>query len=71
MSQILVPNFDKSKSLLYQDLYFVRKKASVKTTVQEVSCIICQKGLQDGVSVTAKMVNMKLQLFCQDHLLQE
>ena len=71
MSQILVPNFDKSKSLLFQDLYFVKKKTPVKTTVQEASCIMCQKGLEDGVSVTAKRVNMKLRLFCQYHLPQE
>ncbi|MDE1769320.1 MAG: hypothetical protein KGI28_02035 [Thaumarchaeota archaeon] len=71
MSQILIPNFDKSKSLLFQDLYFVKKKTLVKTTVQEASCTICQKSLEDGVSVTAKRVNMKLRLFCQYHLPQE
>jgi len=71
MSQILVPNFDKSKSLLFQDLYFVRKKTHVKTAVLEASCTICQKSLEDGVSVTAKRVNSKLRLFCQYHLPQE
>ena len=71
MSQILVPNFDKSESLLFQDLYFIRKKTLVKTTVLEAACTICQKSLEDGISVTAKRVNSKLRLFCQYHLPQE
>ena len=71
MSQILISNFDKSKSVLFQDLYFVTKKTPVKTTVLEASCAICQKGLEDGVSVTAKRVNTKLRLFCQYHLPEE
>jgi len=71
MSQILVPNYDKNKSLLFQDLYFIRKKSHVKTTVLEASCMICQKSLEDGVSVTAKKVNLKLGFFCQYHFPQE
>ena len=71
MSQILIPGFDKSKALLFQDLYFVRKKTPVQTTVHEASCTICQKSLEDGISVTAKRVNAKLRLFCQYHLPQE
>jgi len=71
MSQILIPEFDRSKSLLFQDLYFVRKKTPVITTVKEATCTICQKGLEDGVSVTAKRVGMKLRLFCQYHIPEE
>ena len=68
MSQILIPEFGKTKSLLFQDLYFVVKKTPVKTTVKEATCTICQKGLEDGVSVTAKRIGMKLRLFCQYHI---
>ncbi|WP_101476885.1 hypothetical protein [Candidatus Nitrosotalea bavarica] len=68
MSQILIPEFGKATSLLFQDLYFVVKKTPVKTTTQEATCIICQKGLEDGVSVTAKRIGMKLRLFCQYHI---
>jgi hypothetical protein len=71
MSQILIPEFDKTKSLLFQDLYFVVKKTPVKTTVQEATCNICQNGLEDGVSVTAKRIGMKLTLFCQYHIPEE
>lgn len=68
MSQILIPDFGPSKSLLFQDLYFIEKKTLVKTSVKEATCTICQNGLKDGVSVTAKMIGSKLSLFCQKHL---
>jgi hypothetical protein len=73
MSQILIPEFGKGsdKSLLFQDLYFITKKAPVKTTVNEATCNICQKGLEDGMSVTAKRVGMKFRLFCQYHIPEE
>jgi len=71
MSQILIPEFGKTPSLLFQDLYFVVKKAHVKTTVKEATCNICQMGLEDGVSVTAKRIGMKLRLFCQYHIPKE
>jgi hypothetical protein len=71
MSQILVPELDRYKSLLFQDLYFVIKKTPVETTVMEATCVICRNGLEDGVSVTAKRVDMKLRLFCQYHLPKE
>jgi hypothetical protein len=71
MSQILIPEFGKSHSLLFQDLYFVAKKTPTKTTAQEATCTVCQKGLEDGLSVTAKRIGMKLRLFCQYHIPQE
>ncbi|MDE1813985.1 MAG: hypothetical protein KGH87_07540 [Thaumarchaeota archaeon] len=71
MSQILIPDFDGSKSLLFQDLYFVRKKSMVHTTVAEAVCTVCQKGLDDGMSVTAKRIGPNMRLFCQYHIPQE
>ncbi|MEO9308415.1 MAG: hypothetical protein ABI342_08925 [Nitrososphaera sp.] len=68
MSQVMIPGFDKSKSLLFQDLYFPRKKTPVKATVSEALCTICQRGLDDGVSITAKRIGPKLRLFCQYHM---
>jgi hypothetical protein len=68
MSQVIIPGFDKSKSLLFQDLYFTRKKALVKAAVSEALCTICQRGLEDGVSVTAKRIGPRLRLFCQYHI---
>jgi len=67
----MIPEFDKQKSLLFQDLYFAAKKTPVRTTVNEAVCGICQKGLEDGMSVTAKRIGMKLRFFCQYHIPEE
>ncbi|NHI02894.1 hypothetical protein DYY67_0015 [Candidatus Nitrosotalea sp. TS] len=68
MSQILVPHVDGRKTLLFQDLYFSKRRASVKSTVKEATCTICDKGLEEGTSVTAKQVGQKMRFFCQYHL---
>jgi len=68
MSQILVPRQKRSEILLFQDLYFVKKATPVKTAVQEAMCSICEKALEDGVSVTAKTIRQKTRFFCQYHL---
>jgi hypothetical protein len=67
MSQILAHAADANKILLY-DLYFIKKRAPLKSTVTEAVCTICDKGLGEGVSVTAKKIGQKMRLFCQYHL---
>jgi hypothetical protein len=68
MSQVLVPGVARNKIVLLQDLYFVKKRMPIKSTVMEASCTICDKGLDEGVSVTAKKIGHKMRLFCQYHL---
>jgi len=68
MSQILAPRQNRNEILLFQDLYFVRKEAPVKTGVKEAVCSICEKGLEEGLSVTAKTIRQKTRFFCQYHL---
>ncbi|MEO9278049.1 MAG: hypothetical protein ABI340_09765 [Nitrososphaera sp.] len=67
MSQILVSK-NRREELLVQDLYFQPQRVPVKTTAQYASCAICEKSLQDGVSITAKKVGLKIRLFCQMHM---
>ena len=67
MSQILAPAVDANKVLLH-DLYFIKKRAPIQSTVTEATCTICDKGLGEGVSVTAKKIGQKMRLFCQYHL---
>ena len=67
MSQVLEHVADKS-SVLLQDLYFVKKRMSVKSSVIEAVCTICDKGLDDGISVTAKKIGRGMRFFCQYHL---
>ncbi|MEX1995997.1 MAG: hypothetical protein WD884_01295 [Nitrosopumilaceae archaeon] len=67
MSQMLVHKQKRSENLLFQDLYFIRKSPDVKSGVTEVVCDICKKGLEDGLSVTAKAIDQKIKLFCDSH----
>ncbi|MDE1762690.1 MAG: hypothetical protein KGH88_00390 [Thaumarchaeota archaeon] len=59
---------DRSNVLLFQDLYFSKKKTQVKSTVKEAACVICDKSLDEGISVTAKKMGQKMRFFCQYHL---
>jgi hypothetical protein len=68
MSQVLAPRIDKSKILLFHDLYFAKKRPLIKSTVEEVACAICDKGLNEGTSVTAKKIGQRMRFFCQYHL---
>ncbi|HSD04892.1 MAG TPA: hypothetical protein VLB45_03965 [Nitrosopumilaceae archaeon] len=67
MSQVLVSNQKRNESLLFQDLYFVRKPKFVKSSVTEAVCEICKKGLEDGLSVTALSSEHKTKLYCNNH----
>lgn len=67
MSQVLAHAVDANKILLH-DLYFVKKRAPIKSTMTEAACTICDKGLGEEVSVTAKKIGQKIRFFCQYHL---
>ena len=67
VSQILVHKQKRGENLLFQDLYFIRKSPDVKSSVEELVCDICKKGLEDGLSVTAKTIGQKTKLFCGIH----
>jgi hypothetical protein len=68
MSQILAPRQNGNEILLFQDLYFIKKTPAVKTAVKEAVCSICEKGLEDGLSITAKTIREKARFFCQYHI---
>jgi len=55
-----------TKSSLMQDLY-LKKVPEIKSSVSEVECYICGKGLQDGCSITAKTLSNAMALFCDVH----
>lgn len=38
-----------------------------RSSVREVGCHICGKGLDDGLSVTAKTLHNSIVLFCDEH----
>jgi hypothetical protein len=49
-----------------QDLSF-KKTSEVNSSVSEVECYICGKGLQDGYRITAKTLSNGMALFCDVH----
>ncbi len=55
-----------TKSTLMQDLYF-EKTSEIRSSVSEVECYICGKGLQDGYRITAKTLSNGMALFCNVH----
>ena len=55
-----------NKSTLMQDLTFI-KIPEIKSSVTEVECYVCGKGLQDGISITAKTLSHGIVLFCDTH----
>ena len=64
---MLVSNQKRNEMLLFQDLYFVQKPVSVKTSVTDAVCNICKKGLDDNLSVTAISTDKKIRLCCSIH----
>jgi len=53
---------------MMQDLCF-KKIPEIKSSVTEVECYVCGKGLQDGMSITAKTLFNGIVLFCDTHYL--
>lgn len=68
MSQLLVQRLKRSDLLLLQDLYFPLQRTQLKTSVKAAVCNVCRKGLDDGLSVTAKKIGQKTNFFCKNHL---
>ncbi len=51
---------------MMQDLYF-KKNSLVQSSVIEVECYICGRGLHDGCCITAKTLPNGIVLFCELH----
>lgn len=64
MNQLLVR---KAGTRLYQDIVFSVKKSCLDTISVEASCYVCDKGLGDGYSLTAKYSSEGILLFCNKH----
>ena len=64
MSQILETKFP---SRIYQDLTFPKRKHVLETHAKEARCYVCDKGMQDGYSITAKNTAFGTLLFCNKH----
>ena len=50
-----------------QNAVSVRMVLPTKSTAQQLACYVCGRGLDDGVSVTAKALRNGTVLFCDMH----
>ncbi|MFB5645049.1 MAG: hypothetical protein ACE5R3_00460, partial [Nitrosopumilaceae archaeon] len=62
MSQILDM---RPKNAIIQDIIFSNKKFSMYSSANMVKCDVCEKGLGDGYSITAKSVLNQTKFFCE------
>lgn len=65
MSQILDM---RPKNAIIQDIIFSNKKFSMHSSANMVKCDVCEKGLGDGYSITAKSILNQTKFFCEAHL---
>ena len=55
------------KSSLIQDFVLGPEPVFFQTNAHEMACYVCKKGLQDGISLTAKTSDSKNVLLCEKH----
>ena len=53
------------KSSLMQDFVLKTEPIFLRTDAHEMSCYVCKKGLQDGISLMAKTLDSKNILLCE------
>jgi len=65
MSQIMI-NKPASK-FLFSDLVFINEAPYLISEAPQVVCFICQKGIQDGYSLSARVIDKDALFFCDKH----
>ena len=55
------------KSSLIQDLILKTEPVFLTSDAHEMSCYVCKKGIQDGVSLTARTLDSKNVMLCEKH----
>ena len=55
------------KSSLMQDFVLKTEPIFLRTDAHEMSCYVCKKGLQDGISLMAKTLDSKNIMLCEKH----
>ena len=55
------------KSSLIQDFVLKTKPVFLLSDAHEMNCYVCKKGIEDGVSLTAKTLNSKNVMLCEKH----
>ena len=55
------------KSSLIQNFVLKTEPIFLRTDAHEMSCYVCKKGLQDGISLMAKTLDSKNIMLCEKH----
>lgn len=55
------------KFSLMQDFVLKTEPIFLRTDAHEMSCYVCKKGLQDGISLMAKTLDSKNIMLCEKH----
>ena len=55
------------KQEIIQEVQIFKNTHGVQSSVSEVECYVCGKGLQDGHSISAKTLSNGIALFCDVH----
>ena len=55
------------KQAIIQDMQILKDTSSIRSSVSNVECYVCGKGLQDGHSISAKTLPHGIVLFCDVH----
>lgn len=66
MSQILEKPRTQENALI-QDIYPLEEKSYLSSNASIASCYVCDKGLKDGHSLTAKIIGHETVLLCNVH----
>ena len=56
-----------SNQSIIQDIQILKKNPNIKSSVSNVECYVCGKGLADGHSISAKTLPNGITLFCDVH----
>jgi len=65
MSQVMA--YSRFSNALIQDVFLKESKTFVESTTKQTKCCICNKGLEEGFSVTAKNTSFGTVFFCEIH----
>jgi len=66
MSQVMTSPRFLSNSLI-QDVFLKESETFVESTTKQIKCCVCNKGLGEGFSVTAKNTSFGTAFFCEIH----
>ena len=66
MSQVMASPKTRSSALI-QDVLLKEPITFVESTTKQTKCCVCNKGLEEGLSITARNTSLGIVFFCEIH----